>query len=178
MQADGRPHVGDVEALLITRALAPTHGRHQWELATGRLFSIEGLFDHIVHEGHYPVGEGRATAPFPWNGANATIFDVARWFARLGFRPAEVRFLEDFYRRRRNVHENRDVELSIPYTTFPSVRGDVSDDMIPQFAVLTPIPNYVIIPIPEADVSMGDDQSEENPQAASGSTIPDETRQE
>ena len=60
---------------------------------------------------------------------------------------------------------------------FLSRREDIGNDMILQFALPTLVSNYVPIPTTEVDLAMGDDQSEENPQAVSGCTIPNDTRQ-
>ncbi|KAI0731792.1 hypothetical protein C8Q72DRAFT_793638 [Fomitopsis betulina] len=149
-----RPRLADVSALRIMHRLAPTGDRHQWDIMTGRLFSIEGLYRHIVRTGQYLVGDGRADVSYPWPGANITIFKVARWFARMGYHPLDVRFLEEYFLRRRNEQERRGLDEGVPFSSYPTQPGDVRDGDIPAIHQLAAIPPTVHIPINKGDVIM------------------------
>ena len=160
----GRPHFGDVEALHLIRRLAPrsSGGRHAWGIAAGQLFSIPGLYALIVRHGQYPIGTGREGMGYPWAAENVTIFDVARWFARMGYHWTEVRFIEDFAQRRRNEYEGRPLTAGPPYTMYPRELTEVQHEHILRIHQLPPFPVGVHFAHGEReDVDMADDPSGE-----------------
>ena len=162
----GQPHAGDVEALHLIRRLAPstTGGRHAWGVAASQLFSITGLYERIVRHGQYPIGAGREAMSYPRTADNVTIFDVASWFARMGYHWDEIRFLEDFAQRRRNEYEGRALEATPPFSTYPRELNDVRDEHIVHRNQLPPLPVGVHFAHGEReDVDMDDAHSGENP---------------
>ncbi|KAH9843752.1 uncharacterized protein C8Q71DRAFT_852275 [Rhodofomes roseus] len=171
--SDGVPEYDDVAALHTARRIGPHLGRYYWEVAVAQLFSIEGLYGHVVQLGNYPIGDVTSTVPYPWTGANSTIFDVARWFAASGYQPHEVQYLERYFIRRRNEHERRGLEEGVPFTTFPTSPGDVHDEDVPRIDQLPVIPSHVRMPT--ADVAMGAAVAGETPQPSTAGTPADET---
>ncbi|KAJ7037607.1 hypothetical protein C8F04DRAFT_1232469 [Mycena alexandri] len=104
------PNVHDVLAHHTGLALSPNERRtnaHQhrvFSLATTGLFSVEGLYAHILRLGEYPL----ATLPlehYPYLTDNCTIFIVAAWYAQHGIIPGsqDVVALETYSRVRRNA---------------------------------------------------------------------------
>jgi hypothetical protein len=109
-QTGDSPHREDLLGYFTICALAPQNTRslnHQYRLfsqAAVRLFSVKGLFAHIVRIGGYPS----ALLPmehYPYLTDNITLPLVAAWFVQHGIIPEsnDVSILEDFARVRRNV---------------------------------------------------------------------------
>ncbi|KAJ7199513.1 hypothetical protein B0H12DRAFT_1081390 [Mycena haematopus] len=106
------PYQNDVIAYYTFCALAPVNGttptaNHQYRLffkvGVG-LFSIRGLFAHIVQLGAYEHAS-LPMAHYPYPTDNITIFLVAGWFIQHGISPdaPATPILEAFARARRNM---------------------------------------------------------------------------
>ncbi|KAJ6449144.1 hypothetical protein C8R47DRAFT_1084806 [Mycena vitilis] len=100
----------DILAHHTNLALAPdqrralSHQHHQFTHAALILFSVRGLFAHIVRVGGYPVGR----APMGHYASltdNITLFLTAAWYVSHGIAPdsSDVLALEEFARSRRNM---------------------------------------------------------------------------
>ena len=109
-------------------------------------------------------GHSAARGVSPWTAENVTIFDVARWFARMGYHWTEVRFIEDFAQRRRNEYEGRPLTAGTPYSTYPRELTEVRLEHILQLHQLPPLPVGVHFTYGvREDVDMADEPSGENP---------------
>ncbi|KAJ7018847.1 hypothetical protein C8F04DRAFT_1198405 [Mycena alexandri] len=104
------PNVHNVLAHHTNLALSPnerrTNAHQHWvfSLATTGLFSVTGLYEHILRLGEYPL----ATLPlehYPYLTDNVTIFIVAAWYAQHGIVPGshDITALENYSRVRRNA---------------------------------------------------------------------------
>ncbi|KAJ6450555.1 hypothetical protein C8R47DRAFT_1230210 [Mycena vitilis] len=107
----------DVLAHHTNLALAPDHRRalnhqhHQFTQAVVNLFSVRGLFAHIVQEGGYPM-DMLPMRHYDSLTDNMTIFLAAAWYVTHGIVPGspDVLALEEFARARRNMQAgNEDV---------------------------------------------------------------------
>ncbi|KAJ7712520.1 hypothetical protein DFH07DRAFT_974933, partial [Mycena maculata] len=104
------PRRNDVLAAQTFFALAPADRRrysHQYRLfltTATRLFSVPGLFNHIMAIGEYQLAQ-LPIAHYPFLTDNLTIFLVAAWFGQHGIVPGtpDVEALEDFARVHRNM---------------------------------------------------------------------------
>ncbi|KAJ7684898.1 hypothetical protein DFH06DRAFT_1313280 [Mycena polygramma] len=104
------PHREDVRGYMTLQALAPRNTRelnHQYRLfvqAAVRLFSIRGLFAHMVQVGGYPFAR-LAVEHYGYLTDNITMALIAAWFVQHGLEPGsdDVTVLEDFARVRRNM---------------------------------------------------------------------------
>ena len=80
-----RPTEFSVAFHLLARQLiprdTPTAERGRWISMTSWLFSVQGLYQHIVTTGQYPVASQYRPAPYPNDVGHATLFQMARWYA-------------------------------------------------------------------------------------------------
>lgn len=87
---DGLPFLNHVEYHQMARRPigqgVSIEDRGRWLALTNALFSVPGLYRHILTLGQYPVGASLIREFFPGDYAegNLTIFHVARWYAHLG----------------------------------------------------------------------------------------------
>ncbi|KAJ6570208.1 hypothetical protein DFH09DRAFT_1080351 [Mycena vulgaris] len=104
------PATSDVRSYHTHIALAPAERRrlaHQYRLfyqTAMRLFSIPGLFAHIIRVTGYPL-ESLSMQHYPGVTDNITIAIVAAWYGQHGIIPESnaVTLLESFSRGRRNM---------------------------------------------------------------------------
>ncbi|KAJ7702740.1 hypothetical protein B0H17DRAFT_1327138 [Mycena rosella] len=104
------PASADVLAYHTFIALSPAQRQllaHQYHLFFDmaiRLFSIHGLFAHIIRTGQYPSAS-QPMAHYPYLMDNITLWLAAAWFVQHGIFPgtAAVISLEDFARVRHNL---------------------------------------------------------------------------
>ncbi|KAH9845977.1 hypothetical protein C2E23DRAFT_891311 [Lenzites betulinus] len=87
---DGRPQLVHVEfhqmgRRALTRRVTPSE-RGRWLSLTNVLFSVPGLYRHIILTGQYPVSPESTTQAYPGSFAEdaLSLFHVALWYARLG----------------------------------------------------------------------------------------------
>ncbi|OBZ73621.1 hypothetical protein A0H81_06569 [Grifola frondosa] len=120
----------DLESFRIAWLVAPRTGGtpaiNAWAANVRALFSICGLFDHIMTEGNYPHTTMELLEPFPSPATNTTIFDVARWFAHVGISTRGVKVMEEFFPRHRNLREGHAVDAVPPYDTYPCNAADIT----------------------------------------------------
>ncbi|KAJ7260973.1 hypothetical protein B0H12DRAFT_1069650 [Mycena haematopus] len=153
------PYINDAVAYYTFCALAPINGQtpamnHQYRLffkvGVG-LFSIRGLFAHIVRLGAYE----RAALPmnhYPYPTDNITIFLVAGWFVQHGIDPdtSATGILEEFARARRNMQNSiDDLENEIWMDELrPETTLSMSRDHIPQWTQLVHAPLNALPTLP------------------------------
>jgi len=124
----GSPYIPDVRAyrafvrsLPIGESVDPGPGQSYWRSYFWRLFSVPGLYAHILREGHYPIGDV-PMSHFPHGVTSLNEYVVARWMAECGLRPDSelVGDLEALARHRRNIVANRNPIDALPFRDFPS----------------------------------------------------------
>ncbi|KAJ7760352.1 hypothetical protein B0H16DRAFT_1719857 [Mycena metata] len=101
------PWMPDVLLHNTTMALAPfanAHDQRTFIQVGTQLFSVEGLYEHILQLGEYPLAK-LPIAHYPYPTENVTIFLVAAWYAQYGLVPGsrDVVYLEEYARARRNA---------------------------------------------------------------------------
>ncbi|OJT15119.1 hypothetical protein TRAPUB_8322, partial [Trametes pubescens] len=83
---------------------------------TSWLFSVQGLYQHLVTTGQYPVASQYRPAPYPNDVGHATLFQMVRWYASRG---VTVRMADRYLllaRRNRNECGGREVTENPPFT--------------------------------------------------------------
>jgi hypothetical protein len=124
----GSPYVPDVRAyrafvrsLPVGESVDPSPGHSYWRSHFWRLFSVPGLYAHILREGQYPIGD-RADSHFPHGVTSLNEYVVAQWMAECGLRPDSelVGDLEALARHRWNILANCHPINALPFRDFPA----------------------------------------------------------
>ncbi|OJT01971.1 hypothetical protein TRAPUB_7569 [Trametes pubescens] len=120
----------------------PTAERGHWISMTSWLFSVPGLYQHLITTGQYPVASQFRPAPYPNNGGAVTIFQLSRWYALRGVTVLMVDRYMLLARRNRNERGGHEVTDNSPFTDGgPNSIADVGE--VPNNRVLGPIDDRV-----------------------------------
>lgn len=83
---------------------------------TSWLFSVPGLYQHLITTGQYPVASQFRPAPYPNDVGVATLFQMARWYASRGVTVLMADRYMLLARRNRNERGGREVTENPPFT--------------------------------------------------------------
>lgn len=115
-----RPTEFSVAFHLLSRQLiprdTPTAERGRWISMTSWLFSVPGLYQHLITTGQYPVASQFRPAPYPNDVGVATLFQMARWYASRGVTVLMADRYMLLARRNRNERGGREVTENPPFT--------------------------------------------------------------
>ncbi|OJT02268.1 hypothetical protein TRAPUB_7223 [Trametes pubescens] len=127
------------QQLIPRDTLTAEHG--WWISMTSWLFSVPGLYQHLITTGQYPVVSQFRPAPYPNNVGAVTIFQLSRWYASRGVTVLMADRYMLLTRRNRNERGGREVNNNTPFTDGgPNSIADVRD--VPNNRVLGPIDDH------------------------------------
>ncbi|OJT05302.1 hypothetical protein TRAPUB_3879 [Trametes pubescens] len=137
-----RPTELSVAFHLLLRQLIPrdtsTAERGRWISMTSWLFSVPGLYQHLITAGQYPVASQFRPALYPNNVGAVTIFQLSRWYASRGVTVLMADRYMLLARCNRNERGGREVNDNSLFTDGgPNSIADVGD--VPNNRVLGPI---------------------------------------
>ena len=123
--------VNDVRGHLLLRQILPRYrssqvsDRANFVHIINLLFYIPGLYRLIIERGAYPQGGQEHFEIYPVPTANASIFDVAGWFAHCGLTEESIELMVPMAIRQRHEGERRPANSTMPFTTWPARLSDL-----------------------------------------------------
>ncbi|OJT04954.1 hypothetical protein TRAPUB_4257 [Trametes pubescens] len=136
-----RPTELSVAFHLLSPQDTPTTEHGRWISMTSWLFSVPGLYQHLITAGQYPVASQFRPAPYPNNVGAITIFQLSRWYASRGVTVLMADRYMLLARRNCNERGGREVNDNSLFTDGgPNSITDVGD--VPNNRVLGPIDNH------------------------------------
>ncbi|OJT05570.1 hypothetical protein TRAPUB_3619 [Trametes pubescens] len=137
-----RPTELSVAFHLLSRQLiprdTPTAFGGRWISMMSWLFSVPGLYQHLITAGQYPVASQFRPALYPNNVGTVTIDQLSRWYASRGVTVLMVDRYMLLARRNCNERAGREVNDNSLFTdSGPNSIADVGD--VPNNRVLGPI---------------------------------------
>ncbi|EJF57315.1 hypothetical protein DICSQDRAFT_174074 [Dichomitus squalens LYAD-421 SS1] len=176
----GRPTRDHTRGHILLRALIPklkgaqqSAERARFLEVTAQLFSIPGLYQRIVDEGHYPEGTVERLLPYPGQVTNVSIFDLAAWYAHCGLSAASIALMQPMAVRMRQYYERRDPNSAEAFLQWPRTMAEVAAvpvlaELALQVAALQENPDattgHATVPLPlviegvDVDETMGEAQ--------------------